>query len=234
MEQPFPPEGSLSLGATDTSAHSPALERVVPSSDSLRAGAGVPLPLRPRVAPLSPGRYELRTTLDQDTHDKLRRVQELLSHAVPSGDLNEVLGHALDLAIAALEKRRFAATSRPSARRRSGSARHIPAHVRREVSDRDRYQCTFMSASGKRCAERRFLEYDHVQPVARGGQATVENTRLRCRAHNQYEAELTYGAGFMREKRQAARAKDEATSMLRGVSAERVRMRTGAGVQMPS
>ena len=31
------------------------------------------------------------------------------------------------------------------------------------------------------------------------------NLRLRCRAHNQYEAERTFGAGFMAEKREQAR-----------------------------
>jgi hypothetical protein len=35
--------------------------------------------------------------------------------------------------------------------------------------------------------------------------ATVENLRLRCRAHNQYEAERTFGTEFMRHKRESAR-----------------------------
>jgi len=49
-----------------------------------------------------------------------------------------------------------------------------------------------------------------VVPVAKGGEATVEGVRLLCRAHNQYEAERTYGAGFMAEKReQARRAREE-------------------------
>ena len=39
----------------------------------------------------------------------------------------------------------------------------------------------------------------------------MEGVRLRCRAHNQYEAERTFGAGFMSEKReQARRAAEEA------------------------
>jgi hypothetical protein len=38
--------------------------------------------------------------------------------------------------------------------------------------------------------------------VARGGLATVDNLRLRCRAHNQYEAERTFGSGFLRDKRE--------------------------------
>jgi hypothetical protein len=149
----------------------------------------------------------LRTTLDQATHDNLRRLQELLSHSVPSGDIAEVLGRAFELAIKALEKRRFAATSRPSARRRSQSVRHIPAHVRREVGDRDRYQCTFVSASGKRCSEKRFLEYDHVQPVARGGEATVANTRFAAGRTTSTKPSARMALGFMREKRQAAQAR---------------------------
>jgi len=33
----------------------------------------------------------------------------------------------------------------------------------------------------------------------------VEGIRLLCRAHNQYEAECVFGAGFMASKREAAR-----------------------------
>jgi hypothetical protein len=35
-------------------------------------------------------------------------------------------------------------------------------------------------------------------------QTTIANLRLRCRAHNQLEAERIFGAGFMEEKRRAA------------------------------
>ena len=49
--------------------------------------------------------------------------------------------------------------------------------------------------------ERHFLEFDHIEPVARGGASTVENVRLLCRAHNQHAAEQAYGAAFMDSKR---------------------------------
>jgi hypothetical protein len=62
-----------------------------------------------------------------------------------------------------------------------------------------------VSAGGRRCKARRFLEFDHAVPVARGGTATVEGLRLRCRAHNQYEADRAFGAEFMRRKRHGAR-----------------------------
>jgi hypothetical protein len=38
-----------------------------------------------------------------------------------------------------------------------------------------------------------YLEFHHVQPYARQGVATVANIALRCRRHNQYEAEVVFG-----------------------------------------
>lgn len=84
-----------------------------------------------------------------------------------------------------------------------------------------------MSAAGHRCDARRFLEFDHVEPVARGGRATVEGLRLRCRAHNQYEAERLFGAGFMSERRRVARlARAEAREKIRIESMRRSREET--------
>jgi hypothetical protein len=68
----------------------------------------------------------------------------------------------------------------------------------------------FVSETGHRCPARTRLEFDHVEEVARGGEATVARIRLRCRAHNQYAAERTFGIEFMRHKRTAAR--EDATS----------------------
>jgi hypothetical protein len=162
---------------------------------------------RSRVQLLSCQSFGLQLTMSRSAHDKLRYLQELLSHQVPSGDIAEVVERAFDLAIGHLEKRKFAATGRPGRggqRRATASERRIPAHVRRAVWQRDGGRCTFVSETGHRCAARKFIEFDHVQEVARGGEATVAGIRLRCRAHNQYGAECTFGAEFMRHKRLAA------------------------------
>jgi 5-methylcytosine-specific restriction endonuclease McrA len=161
--------------------------------------------LHPRVTPLSPERYALQLTIGQSTHDKLRRAQELLSHQVRPGDVAQVLDRALDALITKLEKRKFAKTEKPhAARRPATSKRCIPAHVRRAVRARDGEQCTFVSAEGKRCPARTLLEFDHWKERSCGGAATIENIRLRCRGHNQYAAERTYGKDFMCEKRREA------------------------------
>jgi len=162
----------------------------------------VPRVAQRRVAPLSPGRYELRLTISQEIHDKLKRAQELLGHAVPTGDFPQIIERALDELIAKQEKLKFAATERPQGTRRSSkSPRYIPAHIKRAVRSRDKSRCTFVSNDGHRCESRTRLEYDHERPVARGGTSTVANLRLRCRAHNQLEAERVFGAGFMEQKR---------------------------------
>jgi len=159
-----------------------------------------------RVAAIAHRRFALQVSIGQGTRDKLEHAKALLGHQVPSGDLAEVLDRALDALIAKLEKRKLAATNRPQrARRPTCNRRTIPAHVRRAVSKRDGGRCTFVSESGTRCPAKAKLEYDHVTPVARGGEATIGNLRLRCRAHNQYEAERTFGEEFMRGKRAAAR-----------------------------
>jgi hypothetical protein len=165
-----------------------------------------------RAGPGSEG-YLLQVLISSGTYGKLRHAQALLSHAIPTGDVAQLLDHALEALITRAEKRKIGvgrAANRSlhrSTNRRSpaGVARHIPAYIRREVWERDRGQCTFVSAAGNRCTERRFLEFDHVLPVARGGRATVKGIRLRCRAHNQYEAERVFGSAFMQRKRRDAR-----------------------------
>ena len=163
----------------------------------------VEVPSKPaKVEPLGLKRYSLQLSMSQVMHDKLRHAQALLSHQLPSGDVTNVLERALDALIAKLEKSKFAATDRPRAAqaRTSANPRHIPSHVKRVVRERDGDQCTFVSETGPRCPERHFLEFDHVDPVSRGGEATADRMRLRCRAHNQYEAERMFGVPFMQRK----------------------------------
>jgi 5-methylcytosine-specific restriction endonuclease McrA len=160
---------------------------------------------------LAPQRFAVQFTIGQSAHDKLVHAQALLSHQLPSGDIAAVFERALDALIRQLEKGKFAASQTPRAARPcsggprpTAGSRYIPAHVRRGVWQRDGGQCTFVSEAGHRCPARARLEFDHVHEVARGGEASVAGIRLRCQAHNQYGAERTFGAEFMRHKRRAA------------------------------
>ena len=213
--RPLPPPSNLVTCEPHAPGHVQASDGQLAPGPVEPSAAGRINP-KPTLAPLSPQRFALQLTIGQSTYDKLRYAQELLSHQMPSGDVAAVLDRALDALIAYLEKRKFAATRRPRRPRATRSTRYVPAHVRRAVWQRDGGQCTFVSESGQRCPARKFLEFDHVDPVARGGQATVHGMRLRCRAHNQYGAECAYGAAFMSRKRHEAR---RATAEARGTAA---------------
>ena len=153
------------------------------------------------IAPIAPERYRIQLTVSQETHDKFRRAQALLRHAVPTGDAAAIVDRALTLLVESLERQRFAQTSRPrSCRPATVRSRHIPAAVRRAVWRRDGGCCAFVGAKG-RCGETAFLEFHHVEPYAAGGAATAENIQLRCRAHNAYEARMFFGGDVVREER---------------------------------
>jgi hypothetical protein len=144
--------------------------------------------------PLSPDRYKLQVTIGGDTLEKLRLAQDMLRHAVPSGDAAALLDRALTALLAELARKRFAATDnpRPPGTPTPGS-RHIPAEVRRTVWLRDLGRCAYVAKDGRRCAERAFVEFHHLRPYAMGGEATAKNVQLRCRRHNSYEAQVDFG-----------------------------------------
>ena len=79
--------------------------------------------------------------------------------------------------------------------------RAIPARVRREVFERDEGRCAFADGEGRRCGSSWQVEFHHRVAFAKGGLHATGNVELRCRAHNQYEAELEYGWEFMAVKR---------------------------------
>jgi 5-methylcytosine-specific restriction endonuclease McrA len=143
--------------------------------------ARMPSPPSAAVKPLAPERYRVQFTVGSETHEKLRRAQDLLRHAIPNGDPAAIFDRALTLLIEQLEKKKLAAARRPRGDRATASqSRHVPASVRRIVWKRDGGRCAFLGAQG-RCEERGFLELHHVRPYAAGGPATVENLELRCK-----------------------------------------------------
>jgi len=170
----------------------------------------VPGPLqgvaKPQVAPLAADLYKLQLTMTGAMYAKLRRAVELFGRRKPVPDEAEILELGLDLLVRSLEKQKFAATDRPRAPRYRPSVGHVPADVQRTVWERDGGRCTFTSEDGTRCPARMDLEWDHIVPVAKGGGSEASNVRLRCRAHNQYEAERAFGKAFMEHKREQARA----------------------------
>ena len=175
--------------------------------DTAIAPSPSPLPATPRpiVQASAPERYRVQFTIGQETHEKLRQLQALLRREIPDGDPGVLFDRALTVLLEKVEKAKLGAATKPRPDRpiRLGTdkgvhkpgpgSRHIPREVQRAVWRRDAGQCAFVAFTGRRCTERTFLEFHHVQAYALQGPATVENISLRCWRHNQYEAELIFG-----------------------------------------
>ena len=174
-----------------------------PSTSVARSVVVHPQP-RTEIAALAPERYKVQFTVGRETHEKLRRVQDLLRHRVPNGDAAVIFDRAITLLLEHLEKKKTAATKRPRAAATVNQySRQVPAEVRRTVWARDGGRCGFEGPSG-RCSETGFLEFHHVVPYASGGPTTTDNLELRCAAHNRYEAEQYFGREmpmFVKEER---------------------------------
>jgi hypothetical protein len=183
--------------------------RQVPSVPSEPTPANAPpspraLPPTPRpiVRATAPERYRVQFTIGPETHERLRRLQALLRREIPDGDPAVIFDRAIILLLEKVEKAKLGATVRPrpirpetdsSVRKPAPRSRDVPRAVKRAAWRRDAGQCAFVSASGRRCSERAFLEFHHVQAYAKQGPATVENISVHRWRHNQYEAELIFG-----------------------------------------
>jgi hypothetical protein len=186
----------------------PQLSATAPPPESappLSVPAPLPAPRRPIVETTSPERYRVQFTIGKESHDKLRRVQALLRREIPDGDPAAIFDRAIALLLERVEKEKLGAATKPRAPRaiRPGTdsqvssgrptSRHTARHVKRSAWQHDGGQCAFVSKDGRRCTERAFLEFHHILPYALGGPPSTENISLRCRRHNQYEAELIFG-----------------------------------------
>jgi hypothetical protein len=145
------------------------------------------LPYRTVITPVSGEEFRIQVTVSRETHDKFRRAQDLLKHAVPDGDAAAILDRALSLLIKDLERKKAAIVAHPRASRpRMPGSRTVPAAVRRAVWARDDGRCAFGGTDG-RCMATGNVQFHHVFPFCEDGPPTVDNVELRCPAHNRFE-----------------------------------------------
>jgi hypothetical protein len=179
---------------------------------------------------ISESRLEMKLSVSEKLHEKLKRIQDLVSgQAGQAASWEKVLEAMADLYLEKrdpIEKAKRAEAREKSkvdeAREDGGAAsrepapgqvqkerqvpadasknevgtsqklspikihsRYIPAKIAHQVRLRDGGRCTARTRSGQRCPERRWLDIHHIQPVSRGGLASVENLTLLCRGHHQ-------------------------------------------------
>jgi 5-methylcytosine-specific restriction endonuclease McrA len=183
--------------------------------------------------PLSPAlHYKVQFTADQEYMSLLEEARDLLAHSNPTRDFVEVQRRALEVLVAQLRKRKHAARASAATERTEPStetcdhehdaapstshtisiaptpskrSRRPTAAVARAVWARDHSRCTYVNDRGLRCRETSMLEYHHEQAWALGGNTTVDNLSLRCRAHNALAAEQDFGRELMTRKRSGER-----------------------------
>lgn len=78
----------------------------------------------------------------------------------------------------------------------SAETRAVPAALRRQVWARDEGGC-------QKCDSRFALQVDHLRPLAKGGEHSLENLRLLCRSCNLAEGIRVFGVEKMRRTRAA-------------------------------
>ena len=118
-----------------------------------------------------------------------------------NGDLAAVVEAAVTEKLERVEAKRYGETKNPrktvDGTDTSPRSRYIPAAVKRIVRRRDCGQCRFVDKNGRRCTERRGLEFHHHDPFGRGGDHDPDRISLMCKAHNAYLAEREYGKEVM-------------------------------------
>jgi hypothetical protein len=191
------PQGPLTAAVIVHATADPADPSATPPTDQMATTGGAVLQVdapTPVVRPLSPERFHIAFTADAELVELIELARDLLRHAVPGGEIAQIVGRGMSSLVQELLRQKFAITEHPRPDSRgASSSRHIPASVKRTVYLRDRGRCTFIGVSGRRCQERGFVEFHHLVPYAVGGGTTVENIALRCRTHNQLEGEMYFG-----------------------------------------
>jgi hypothetical protein len=170
----------------------PTLPPAPPSSST------PPAVRRDEAEPLTAELRRLHVTVSRGFVAKLAAARDALSHGHPGATTEVVLEAALDLLLAAHEKRKgLVKTPRRSPPQPSTSPRHVPAEVKRAVWTRDEGKCQWPLASGGICGSTTRLELDHVVPLARGGASNASNVRVLCRIHNGLAARRAFGETWM-------------------------------------
>ena len=120
---PVVPVASLVSAAAVRPVHPVAAESPSVATTSCEGLPSVPSAC---ILPIAPERYRIQLTVSRETHDKFRRAQTLLRHALPSGDAAEIFEsgpHAPGRAARTAALRRDRTPSRVEAERR-GFAPH--------------------------------------------------------------------------------------------------------------
>src|SRR3972149_3628252 len=197
------PDVPSTIRKLPTRAPAPALQLRPDGVKNEMPSRPAPPPPAPSTAPpLAPARYQVKFTASRELRDKLERLQGLMNV-----DLAAVIEAAVTDKLERIEAKRYGETKNPRKTVEdtdtSPRSRYIPAAGKGIVRRRDSGQCRFVDKNGRRCTERRGLEFHHHDPFGRGGDHDPDQISLICHAHNAYLAERAHGKEGMDQFRQS-------------------------------
>ncbi len=164
--------------------------------------------VKEKVRVVSDDQVSVQVTFTREQFEKLKRIQELMSHT----DIDATNATLLEVAMDAfLEKKDplkkvvrsrltqsdTAAEVKSDAGSKSAKppkeAENVRPSTRNQVLRKSEGQCEYRSPDGRRCESRHLLEVDHIHARVLGGTNSPENLRALCRTHNLLMAEKTFG-----------------------------------------
>ena len=163
-----------------------------------------------KVRAVSEDQISVQVTFTREQFEKLKRIQELLSHTHIDASNAALLDAAMDVFLEKKDplkktvKARVAQgdTAAEVTASEGRNSKPVTPSTRNFVLKKSDGRCEYRDPkTGRRCESRHFLEIDHIQPRALGGTNAQDNLRTLCRTHNLLMAEHKFG----REKIEAYR-----------------------------
>jgi 5-methylcytosine-specific restriction endonuclease McrA len=136
----------------------------------------------------------LTVTLSKEQMELLKKVGDLISHAVPEKEWAQVLTY---LAQKEMDRRTKVPSRQEKRETTQGAASvsevktfnkrsTIPAHIRKRLLHPSA-KCEYKNSDGKLCQNTRYLQVDHIKSVSLGGGNELENLQVLCGVHNRYK-----------------------------------------------
>jgi len=138
-------------------------------------------------------RYEIKFSVSKEVYDEMQAIKAKLSNKIGSS-------LSLESVFIELVNKFKTTTKERKVNSLNENSRYVPVSVKREVTARDKCQCSYVSPSGVRCAEKHYLQIDHIKPFGIGGKTNSSNLRLLCANHNQMLARRTFGENNFRQE----------------------------------
>ncbi len=161
--------------------------------------------------PLKDGRTQIKFSASPELMAKFNRLKDIWAHTNFERKWEPFFERMVDLALAKCDVKSDVkrdvkaepgserqAKSRPEPQEKAEQTQfpvglnrrpHVQITVKRRLQNEAQYRCQYVDpANGRRCSCTHGLEIDHIKPLALGGESTIDNMRIYCRAHNQHAA----------------------------------------------